>query len=311
MMNRQARISTPYSKAPAWGILLISLVLFMAGCEPTPQASTVRPTSTLEERTPIPATATSTPSSTPKPPTPTPTISCTDQTGQVEPGNLPAKNLYQSRIDFRVYTPACYEAKSEQRYPVLYLFHGLYFEDDQWEHIGAVEVADQLIARGEIPPFLMVFPYDPTYREPSEYGFDEAVLELLVPYIDETYRTIPERTFRAAGGLSRGGGWAIHFAFTRPDLFGAVGGHSPIVLYDDGTDLPGLLNKIPDAKMPRIYLDIGENDSEIFSVTWFDELLNDMGIPHEYHIYPGQHTEAYWSEHVEEYIRWYAAGWEQ
>jgi enterochelin esterase-like enzyme len=290
--------------------LFIFLAFLMAGCElflQTP-AATPSPTQSADpSNLPVP---TPTPSVTPARPSPTPTSACSGQTGRVESGSLPAKGLFQSKLDYRIYLPPCYDS-GRDHYPVLYLFHGLYFENDQWERIGAVEVADTLIANGEITPFIMVFPYDPTYREPSEYGFDEAILEVLIPYIDEAYRTIPERLYRAAGGLSRGGGWAIHFAFTQPDLFGAVGGHSPIVLYEDGATLSGVLKKIPQGQMPRIYLDIGDKDSESFSVTWLDGLLKDMDFPHEYHVYPGQHNEDYWSAHVEEYIRWYAAGWER
>jgi len=310
MMNRQASIPKQRSRIPGGGILFIFLAFLLAGCGPSSQTPAATPSPTPSANPSNLVVSIPTPSVTPTRPSPTPADDCTGQAGRVEAGSLPAKGLFQSKIDYRIYLPPCYDSGAGT-YPVVYLFHGLYFENDQWERIGAVEVADRLIANGEIPPFIMVFPYDPTYREPSEYGFDEAILDMLIPYIDETYRTIPERLHRAAGGLSRGGGWAIHFAFTRPDLFGAVGGHSPIVLYDDGATLAGWLRKIPEEQMPHIYLDIGDRDSESFSVAWLEGLLNDMEILHEYHVYPGQHNEEYWSAQVEEYLRWYAAGWER
>jgi enterochelin esterase-like enzyme len=42
---------------------------------------------------------------------------------------------------------------------------------------------------------------------------------------------------------------------------------------------------------------------------WFHELLDQLEIPHEWQLNPGNHTEDYWSSHVEEYLRWYAAPW--
>jgi hypothetical protein len=37
--------------------------------------------------------------------------------------------------------------------------------------------------------------------------------------------------------------------------------------------------------------------------------FNEAGLTHEWHLYSGAHTEEYWSAHVEEYIQWYAEGW--
>ena len=41
----------------------------------------------------------------------------------------------------------------------------------------------------------------------------------------------------------------------------------------------------------------------------FETQLTERGILHEWYINPGYHDEAYWSKHVEEYLKWYASGW--
>ena len=62
---------------------------------------------------------------------------------------------------------------------------------------------------------------------------------------------------------------------------------------------------------PRIYIDIGERDRpEILrAATWFEALLNEKDFPHEWHLFSGYHNEAYWSEHMDQYLRWYTQGW--
>ena len=42
---------------------------------------------------------------------------------------------------------------------------------------------------------------------------------------------------------------------------------------------------------------------------WFEELLNQRGIPHEWYLFSGYHNEDYWSEHLEMYLRWYSRTW--
>ena len=132
-----------------------------------------------------------------------------------------------------------------------------------------------------------------------------------MPWIDENYRTIQSRESRAVGGLSRGASWAFHFALLNPELFGAVGGHSPPIFVEDAPHIRGWLNDIPTELMPRIWLDIGERDQQVIleSARWFGDILDDLNIPHEWHLFAGNHDEAYWSRHVELYLRWYAQLW--
>ncbi len=94
-------------------------------------------------------------------------------------------------------------------------------------------------------------------------------------------------------------------------VFGAIGAHSPPIFWSDVSRVRAWLQEIPASQLPRIYLDIGEDDRpEILeSARWFEALLTDMNVPHEWHLFPGYHDEAYWSSHVEQYLRWYARDW--
>lgn len=244
------------------------------------------------------------------PPPQLPKEACLADGGRVEAFVLESEHV-DGGFRLRVYTPPCYEQSSE-RYPVLFLIHGQSFTEDQWDRLGADEAADKLIASGELPPFIIVMPYDRSnYTQPSKNGFDEAFVDELLPWVRENYRTINSRASRAVGGLSWGASWAIHFGLTHPELFGAVGGHSPPVFSEEASKVRGWLDSIPENLMPRFWLDIGERDQRqiLSSATWFEGLLTEREIEHEWHLWEGDHSEAYWSSHVDEYLRWYAENW--
>jgi enterochelin esterase-like enzyme len=214
-------------------------------------------------------------------------------------------------MEYAVYLPPCYDQEDSRRYPVLYLIHGQNFNHDQWDRLGVDETANELVGTGELPPFLIVLPRDRVWTQPDEDPFGQVLAERLVPTIDAQYRTRRAREFRAVGGLSRGAGWAVHLGLSSWRLFGAIGGHSLPVFWADTPHIRRWLDEIPARSLPRIYLDIGDKDRPAIleSALWFENLLTEKGIPHEWHLYTGYHEEAYWAAHVEEYLRWYAAEW--
>jgi enterochelin esterase-like enzyme len=241
--------------------------------------------------------------------TPSPTA-CAETQGAVSQHTLPSKYLADG-LRFTIYLPPCFAAYPTRIYPVLYLFHGQTYSDDQWVRLGATVTAARLISDGEVPPFIIVMPYDKSSAQPWQDPFDQAFQEELLPYVETNYRACAERTCRAVGGLSRGGGWSIHYGLTRPDLFSEVGGHSPAIFDSEGPRLSRLLDAIPPDLMPRWFLDVGIDDRLVTSASQFEQDLAARDIPHDWRLYTGVHNEAYWSSHVEEYLRWYAEGWEQ
>src|SRR5262249_787431 len=57
-----------------------------------------------------------------------------------------------------VYLPPGYDSSSSQRYPVLYMLHGLGADRYQWGQEGLFISADRLITEGEIQPLIIVTP---------------------------------------------------------------------------------------------------------------------------------------------------------
>jgi len=271
-------------------------------------------TACLPQNPPIP---TSTPvpniiSPTPKPlptfkviPTSTP-LTCLTLPGRVEQGALDSFNPAQQ---FFVYLPPCYDEKTDERYPVLYLLHGQTYTDDQWIRLGAVRILDQLILSGESKPFIVVFPDDRYWNLVAGPGFGNRLINAVIPYIDETYRTLPDRDHRAIGGMSRGAGWSFRLGLTHWDMFGIIGLHSLAVLQKDANKLRDWVNQIPPSSRPQIFMDIGDRDTELILAQQVEAQFTDYDMAHEWHLYGGAHTEEYWGAHTEEYIRWYAEQW--
>jgi enterochelin esterase-like enzyme len=268
----------------------------------TPVPATARPainpipTQTIAFLTPTAPKASSTPAG------------CRETTGSLEKDVI-ATTLLDKPMRYNVYLPPCYSTMQPRRYPVLYLLHGQNYDEEQWLRLGVASTLDRLIASGEVAPFIVVMPFDYSFKQPTEYKFEEAFTQLLIPQIEINYRTFKAASQRAIGGLSRGGAWAIRLGTRHPELFGAIGGHSPSIFYADMQTLPIRLLKIPAEQFPRLWLDAGDSDSEYQTVVSFEQFLSKHNLPHEWHGYVGWHDETYWSAHVDEYLRWYAEEW--
>jgi enterochelin esterase-like enzyme len=219
--------------------------------------------------------------------------------------------LLPDPLVYRIYLPPCYDEDTERAYPVLYLIHGQSFTDNQWDRLGVPEIADRLIASGEASPFIVVMPRDRIWTEPTVDNFGLAVEQSLIPWIDEHYKTIPDRAHRAIGGLSRGAAWAVHIGLSNWDKFGAVGVHSGFVFHSDVQPIYQWLNSIPEGMAPRVYMDIGNADRPDITTgaKWLEDLLTRYSVSHEWHMFVGEHEEDYWQAHVEDYLRWYTMDW--
>jgi enterochelin esterase-like enzyme len=224
--------------------------------------------------------------------------------------------VLNASLAYKVYTPPCYQAYPQQHYPVLYLLHGYGFLDDQWVRLGVIELADHLIAAGEIQPIIIVLPQESDqlgqppqeqFSRPTWNYFGEALAQELVPAVDAKFRTIPQRQSRAIGGLSRGGNWAFHLGLTQWSLFSVVAGHSAsLFMVDTPAVVEDWLAAIPPDQFPTFYIDSGGSDLGFDNILHFEAILDAYNVPHELHIYPGSHDEDYWVVHLEQYLRWYA-----
>ncbi len=280
-------------------LIFLFLFLWLSACQlidrPVPTAIPTALPTQPPPNTPLPTRI----------PTATP-VDCHTLPGSVVTGALPSGD--KPPQEFVVYLPPCYQQETNRRYPVLYLLHGQTSTDTQWVDLGAPQTADELIRSGKVTPFIMVFPDDRYWNLPPGPGFGDRLVHEIVPYIDENFRTLPDRYDRALGGLSRGGAWAVHVLLTRYDLFGSIGLHSPVVFDDDAAVLQRLVAAIPSDAWPRLWLDAGDRDGGLGKTEALESLLTAYEVPHEWHMYTGDHTNPYWQAHVSEYLQWYAEG---
>ncbi len=57
-------------------------------------------------------------------------------------------------------------------------------------------------------------------------AFEDDMTKALIPFIDKTFRTLPDREHRAMAGLSMGGMQTFQVTFNHLDLFSYIGGFS-------------------------------------------------------------------------------------
>jgi enterochelin esterase-like enzyme len=220
-----------------------------------------------------------------------------------------------------VYLPPHYDV-AQRVYPTLYLLHGASGEAEEWVAYGFVTRLDQEIAAGTVEPYLAVLPegefgYWINHAE-GGYRWGDYVVQDLVAHVDGTYRTLPLGPRRAIGGLSMGGSGGLVHAFTHPTIFGVVGAHSPSMREDNSVvtilgrgaefaarDPVSLARTAAGIERVRIWIDLGTEDQFRPRAEALQAALRERGVPHQWTVWPGYHSEEYWTEHVPDYVRYY------
>jgi enterochelin esterase-like enzyme len=196
----------------------------------------------------------------------------------------------------RVYTPPGYN--KEQKYPVLYLLHGIGGDENEWPRGGVPEVIlDNLYADGKAVPMIVVMPNgraakDVTARDPipkqspAFEAFEKDLLTDLIPFIERTYSVKADRESRALAGLSMGGGQALNFGLGNLDTFAWVGGFSSAPNTKRPSDL------IADAdeasrKLKLLYVSCGDQDRLFGISAGVHRMLDEKQVPHVYNVIPG------------------------
>ena len=219
------------------------------------------------------------------------------------------------RQHYFIYLPPCYDGNPDVRYPVVYLLHGIPMDERHWLDEGLVARADKLFGSGELPPFIIVMPHGDysLYTDTSggSKSFESVFVNELIPAIDGRFRTLADAKHRAIGGISRGGVWALEIAFTHPELFDAVGGHSPALSVNRATAEydPEVLAKTASIDKLRIFLDAGDRDWTRAGTQALSKILAERYLPHTYTVGQGDHDYPYWATQVEAYLRFYGAPW--
>jgi enterochelin esterase family protein len=234
-----------------------------------------------------------------------------------------------------VYLPPDYDAQAKKRYPVLYLQHGGGEDETGWIRQGRANVIlDNLIASGAAKPMIIVMAYgyakragspapNPAAAAPGSpqaaqarnemsKAFEDDVTQALIPFVDKTYRTLPDRDHRAMAGLSMGGFQTFHVTLNHLDLFSHIGGFSGIGgmledrQYDLKTDFNGAFAD-PAAfakKVQLLYFGVGTAEPERFKtrIRSFHDALSKAGVDHVYWESPGtDHEWQTWRRNLKDF----------
>ncbi|HET8672456.1 MAG TPA: alpha/beta hydrolase-fold protein [Thermoleophilaceae bacterium] len=144
-----------------------------------------------------------------------------------------------------VYLPPGYDEEPERRYPCVYMIQGLTGQLDMWRNRSAFrrnfpELADDLFARGDAPPCVLVWVDAWTSLGGSQFldspatgRYHTYLCEEILPWVDERYRTLAAPEHRGIAGKSSGGYGAMVTPMLRPDLFGGLATHSGDALFEN------------------------------------------------------------------------------
>ena len=232
--------------------------------------------------------------------------------GIVEPHWMTSSELADRRT-FWVCLPPHFDKL--RHYPVAYFNDG-----GDYLHLADVpRIADYLIARGDVPPFIAVL-VNPNARE-KEYARNNSharfIVNELVPWMDANYPTQPDASSRAIIGASFGGLQAAHIARRRPNIFGLVSGQSGYYSYQDDALIKDYA-AAPSLGI-RFHLIVGQ----------FEKDLNGTGLPEmnlvaaqrrfasvlqekNYEVasaeYPEGHQWGFWRTHIGDALRFFWGG---
>lgn len=225
-----------------------------------------------------------------------------------------------------IYTPPGYE-KGDRRYPVFYLLHGMGGDENAWSELGrATQILDNMIARGEAEPMIVVMTNGNVAMEgaPGEtsLGFVQPTTQLpktmdgsfeqhfpdVVKYVDTNYRTIADKEHRAIAGLSMGGFHSLHISKEYPDMFDYIGLYSAAILPKDGATSPvyaDLDQKLAKqfSNAPKLYwIAIGEKDFLYDANKQYRKMLDDKGYKYAYRESPDGHIWKNWRIYLTEFL---------
>jgi len=143
-----------------------------------------------------------------------------------------------------VYVPPGYDDEPERRYPSIYLIQGLTGQLDMWRNRTPFrpnfpELVDAMFGAGESPPAILVWVDAWTSVGGSQFidspgtgRYHTYIVDELVPWVDERYRTLPEAAHRGIAGKSSGGYGAMVNPMLRPDVFGGLATHAGDALFE-------------------------------------------------------------------------------
>jgi enterochelin esterase-like enzyme len=260
--------------------------------------------------------------------------------GTVEQIWYPSPTLMMDQRRMYVYLPAEYNANPTKKYPVLYLLHGGGGDEDAWTTMGrATIIMDNLIASGKAVPMIVVMPNGNAKQSVSQgYGYGpipspqqvvapepnpvlgavnhqtpgspfppyagsypESLVKDVIPFVEKTYRVVPDKAHRAIAGLSMGGGQTIVTTNNNPDTFAYIGVFSSGAWDANDPTFLSQLEVIKKDKVKLYWTGSGDIDQARDRTVALEAALKAKGFPTSYKVIPGRHYWFLWRDFLGDY----------
>ena len=249
---------------------------------------------------------------------------------KVVPHGSMNKQWYPSSLNnaerrLTVYTPPGYES-SKEKYPVLYLLHGMGGDEDAWPTLGRVsQIMDNLIAAGKAKPMIVVMPNGhtsnsatPGSSEKGEYpiqfatpdvgsGDMESSFQDIIKFIEKNYRVKKDKKNRAIAGLSMGGSHTLFISSLYPNTFDYVGLFSAAYRINDKVkrevydNFDQNLLKQKENGYKLYWIGLGKTDFLYQTGADFRKKLDGIGMKYTYRESEGGHTWSNWRNYLIEF----------
>lgn len=222
-----------------------------------------------------------------------------------------------------LYLPPDYDLTTKN-YPVIYMHDGQNLFDTYTSFAGEWEVDEtlnELYDSGHSVPIVVgidnggterINEYTPWVN--SQYGggmgslYIDFIVETLKPYIDENFRTLPEREYTALWGSSLGGLISHYGVLKYQDIFSKAGIYSPSYWFSDSVWT--FTQQMGHQQEMRLYQMTGSLESgSMVQDTWaMHDTLSNLGFSgtelSTKIVQGGQHNEQLWKGDFEEAYLW-------
>ena len=220
-----------------------------------------------------------------------------------------------------VYLPRGY-ARSERRYPVLYMFDGHNVFYDSHATYGKSWGMKEFLEKTKLPLIVVAIECNPEgFRRLFEYspwdfygrgigqveGLGKVTMDwitrTLKPEIDAAYRTLPDREHTLIAGSSMGGLMSIYAIVEYNAVFSRAASVSPC-LWVSPKRMKEMIRSHPLLNPTRVYLDMGSGEAEgrrIMLTSMFDvaKALTKAGAEVAADVIPNaMHCEADWEKRI-------------
>lgn len=248
------------------------------------------------------------------------------------PGQLRKHQQFRSRFlrntrDLIVYLPPGYDDQPWQRFPVLYLHDGQNLFDPATAFAGVPwnvkETADHLMRTDAVQPLIIVGIYNAGKSRVHEYTptkvpklgggradrYAKFLVQEVVPFVREQYRTLTERSSAGIGGSSLGGLVSLYIGLSQPQTFGKIAALSPSIWWNR-REILRFAAAAPGQPRPRIWLDAGTKEGPriVQDVEQFRDVLLKKGWRlgedlHYERVEGAEHNEAAWAKRVAPFLQ--------